>query len=46
MSALNENITAALVFLECAEAKLLKLLPIEETMLAEDFATMEGSSDT
>jgi hypothetical protein len=44
LSALSENITAALVLLECAEAKLFNLLPMEETMSPEDLAKMEDPS--
>jgi hypothetical protein len=32
LSALSKDITAAIVLLECAEAKVFKLLPMEETM--------------
>jgi hypothetical protein len=32
LSALSKDITAAIVLLECAEAKLFNLLPTEETM--------------
>jgi hypothetical protein len=35
---LSEKITAAIVILECAEEKLLNLLPIEEIVPPEDLA--------
>jgi hypothetical protein len=38
LSALSKDITAAIVLLECAEAKLFNLLPIEETMSPGDVA--------
>jgi hypothetical protein len=44
LSALSEDITAALVLLECAESKLFNLLPMEETMSPEELAKIEGPS--
>ena len=38
LSALSKDITAVIVLLECAEAKLFNLLPMEETMSPEDLA--------
>jgi hypothetical protein len=40
MERLQEQVTAALVLLECADEKLLHTIPIEEIMSAEDLAEM------
>jgi hypothetical protein len=42
LSGLSEDTTAAIVLLDCAETKLLSLLPTEEIMSPEDVAALEG----